>query len=111
VGTIEPKQGATTWGLLFTVPDEWADMIRHKEGVASGLYREIDVEVRLWTPGADQEAATIQLLSASAFRVVEEHMTHPAPHPSRRWVDTVLRGAEARGMPDHWIADLRRRGR
>jgi hypothetical protein len=110
VGTLEPKPGAVVYGALFTLPDEWADMVRHKEGVASGLYQEIDVEVRLWTPAAD-ENSTIQLMSASAFRAAEGRTVSPPPHTSRRWLDIVLRGAQARGLPDLWIAELKRKGR
>lgn len=110
VGTIAPKPGATTYGVLFTLPDDWADMVRHKEGVASGLFREIDVEVRLFVPGGD-ESATMQLMSASAFRAADGREVSPPPPASRRWVDIVARGAQARGLPDLWTADLRRRAR
>ena len=110
VGTITPRPGAATYGVLFTVPDDWADMVRHKEGVATGLFREVDVEVRLFVPGAD-ETSTMQLLDAAAFRVAEGRDVTPGPPPSRRWMEIVTRGAQARGLPDLWIAELRRKAK
>jgi hypothetical protein len=109
VGTIEPAAGGAVYGVLYTLPDDWADMVRHKEGVASGLYRELEVEVRLWA-GGDGDA-TIQLLAASAFRAAEGR-TADAPLPaSQRWIDIVTRGAQAHGLPDLWIAELKRKAR
>lgn len=109
VGTIEPAPGGTVYGVLYTVPDDWADMIRHKEGVASGLYTEIDVEVRLWA-GGDADA-TIQLMAAAAFRHPEGR-PHTGPvAASQRWIDIVTAGARAAGLPDLWIAELKRKAR
>ena len=105
VGTLEPRIGAQVYGALFEVPDEHADKIRHKEGVATGLYQEIDVEVHLWTPGdAD---VTIQLLPARAFIAAEGRVAPSPPPPSERWLDTVARGAAAQGLPATWIEELR----
>ena len=109
VGTIEPKAGETVYGCLFEVPDEHADAVRHKEGVATGLYHEIEVEVRLWTPGGP--ATTLQLNNASAFVVAEGRTVASPPPPSQRWLDIVIAGAQERGLPDLWIAELKRRKR
>jgi hypothetical protein len=109
VGTIEPRQGDTVYGVLFEVEEAHADVVRHKEGVATGLYHEIEVEVRLWTPAG--EASTLQLDTASAFVVAEgRQVAHPPP-PSQRWLDITIAGAQARGLPDLWIAELKRRKR
>jgi hypothetical protein len=109
VGTLEPRPGATVYGVLFTLRDEQADAVRHKEGVATGLYREIEVESRLWTPGGDD--ATLQLNTAAAFVVAEGRAVQNPPAPSQRWVDIVVAGAQARGLPELWIAELKRKGR
>jgi hypothetical protein len=112
VGTLEPKPGAAVYGVLFDLPEEWADMVRHKEGVATGLYRETEVEARLYVPGADDDGGTtLQLMTASAFRAAEGRTVSPSPPVSKRWLDIVVRGAQAHGLPDLWIADLKRRGR
>ncbi len=109
VGTIEPRPNGVVYGVLYTVPDDWADMIRHKEGVASGLYQETEVEVRLWA-GGDADV-TIQLMTAAAFRAAEgKHGAAPAA-VSQRWLDIVLRGGEKHGLPDLWLAELKRKAR
>lgn len=109
VGTLEPRPGGAVYGVLFTLPDDLADMVRHKEGVATGLYRETTVEARLWIAGA--EDATIELMEASAFVVTEGRAVAAPPPPSQRWIEIVARGAQARGLPDLWIAELKRKGR
>jgi hypothetical protein len=111
IGSIAESPGAMVYGVLFELADEQADAIRRKEGVAAGLFREIDVEVRLWAPGMGEgeDGPTIQLLPARAFAAVPRPLTPTAP--SRRWVDLTVRGAQARGLPDLWVAELRRHGR
>jgi cation transport regulator ChaC len=110
VGTLEARPGGAVYGVLFTLPDDWADMVRHKEGVATGLYRETEVEVRLWAPGGDDDV-TMQLMSASAFVVSPGRAVTAPPPSSQRWLDIVVRGAQARGLPDLWIAELKRKGK
>jgi cation transport regulator ChaC len=109
VGTIEPRPGGSVYGVLFEVPEEHADVVRHKEGVATGLFREVEVETRLWAPTGDE--VTIQLMPARAFRAAPGRTVTPAPPPSRRWLDIVVRGAQARGLPELWIAELKRRAK
>lgn len=109
VGTIVPKPGSVVYGVLFLLPDDQADTIRAKEGVASGLYREVDVEVRNYTPGEGE--VTIQLMSASAFAAAEGRAPAMPPVASQRWVETVVRGARAHDLPELWVAELKRKGR
>ena len=111
VGTIAPVAGARVHGLLFTLADSAGDIVRHKEGVGSGLYREIDVEVRLAAPPGEDGDATLQLLPARAFCAAEGRSLAEPPPASRRWLDIVVAGGRARGLSDLWLADLERKGR
>lgn len=110
VGTLIPRPGATTYGVLFELPEADAEKVRHKEGATTGLYREIAIEVRLWAPGAEDDV-TMQLLEAHAFVAAEGRAVPDPPPPSERWLEAVIAGAEAHGLPAPWIAELKRKGR
>jgi hypothetical protein len=97
VGTLVAREGAHVWGVLFELPDEDAAMIRHKEGVSSGLYREIEV-----SPAGEPTPA-------SAFVSAQGRTIVGPPPPSRAWLEVVVRGAEARGLPAEWVEALRGR--
>jgi AIG2-like family len=109
VGTIEPRMGEAVHGCLFELADEHADVIRHKEGVATGLYHEIEVEVRVGP--SDSPTTTLQLSTARTFVVADGRAVPSPPPPSQRWLDIVIAGAQQRGLPDLWIAELKRRKR
>ena len=109
VGTIEPSPGSTSFGMLFEVDDDQADIVRRLEGVTSGLFTEAEIEVRLLV--SSEPDSTIQLVEASAFRAAEGRSSATPPLPSQRWIETVARGALERGLPETWVADIRRKGR
>jgi len=109
VGTIDPRPGSLVYGVLFEISEIRADKIRHKEGVLTGLYREVDVEVRLWSPNVDDAGSTIQLREAKAFRAAEGKTAAEPPPPSGRWLETVAKGARAHGLPDAWARGLEAR--
>jgi hypothetical protein len=104
VGTVAPHTGGVVHGALFALGDDEADMVRHKEGVGSGLYREIEVEVEI---GANP-ATTMRLVRASTF-VAARAPVGEAPPASRRWLSHVARGARAMGLPEAWVDMLERR--
>jgi len=107
VGTVVERPGGAVWGALFTLEAAQADMVRHKEGVAGGLYREIAVEARVPLLGGADE--TVQLMAAHAFVAAPGRTVDPLPPPSARWIEVVVRGAQARGLPGRWLAELRRK--
>ncbi|HKA88406.1 MAG TPA: gamma-glutamylcyclotransferase family protein [Haliangiales bacterium] len=104
VGTLAPRPGAVVHGVLYALANDDADMIRHKEGVASGLYREIDVEVEV---GAGP-ATTLQLVRGHTFVAAPERTSAAPPAPSRRWLESVVRGGRAHGLPAAWTDELAR---
>jgi hypothetical protein len=110
VGTIAPKSGAVVYGMLFNVSDLHADKIRHKEGVSTGLYQPLRVEVRLLLGGESEAAVTLRLEQAVAFMAAEDKTSTSPPPPSARWIETVVRGARAHGLPERWIETLERSG-
>lgn len=103
VGTIRPRAGSVVHGVLFTLPDDDAAAIRHKEGVTTGLYREVEVEVRTaGTPGG-----TLHLRTASAFVAADgREVPVGSMAPSTRWIDTVRAGGKARGLSAKWLDAL-----
>lgn len=104
VGTLVPRPGAVVHGVLFALANDDADMIRHKEGLASGLYRELEVEVEV---GAGP-ATTMQLVRGHTFVAAPDRVAAAPPPPSRRWLESVVRGARAHGLPASWIDDIAR---
>lgn len=105
VGTLAPRRGGAVWGVLHTLANDDAEMIRHKEGVVTGLYREIDVEVEI---GAGP-TTTMQLVRGHTFIAAPDRVASDPPPPSRRWLECVLRGARAHALPDAWMQELARR--
>jgi hypothetical protein len=101
VGNLEPVSGSVVWGVMFELDEVGAEAIRAKEGVKTGLSREITVEVRLVAGG--DESATLQLIEAQAF--VAANPGPPGP-PSTRWLDSVIAGGRAHGLPASWITSL-----
>jgi len=106
VGTLLPRRGGTVNGVLFSLADEDADMIRHKEGVVTGLYREVTVEVEVGRSGV---ATTMKLVRAHAFVAADDRTVDTPLPPSRRWLEHVLRGARAHGLPTTWLDVLSRK--
>jgi gamma-glutamylcyclotransferase len=79
-------------GILIPLPGEALGMVRHKEGVVSGLFEE-----RIERAEGDVEC---RVYVASSVRTVAEEA--PAP----RFLQTILKGARERGLSAAWIAKL-----
>jgi hypothetical protein len=102
VGTLVARPGAIVYGVLYNLADEDAEMIRHKEGVSSGLYRELEVEVEVGIG----PTTTMQLVRGHTFVAAPERLAAGSPPPSRRWLERVVRGGRAHGLPSVWIDEL-----
>lgn len=96
VAGLEDRAGSSVHGLLFAIaPADWP-IIQHKEGFVTQMCIERPVRVR--TPSGEQ--------SATAFTTAPERKSAEGP-VSGRFVDALVRGASAAGLPEAWIASLR----
>jgi gamma-glutamylcyclotransferase len=96
VAGLEDRAGSSVHGLLFTIaPADWP-IIQHKEGFVTQMCIERPVRVR--TASGEQ--------SATAFTTAPERKSAEGP-VSDRFVDALVRGASAAGLPETWIGSLR----
>lgn len=103
VGTIRPRQGGLVHGIMFTLPDEAAPVIRHKEGVTTGLYREVEVEVR----AGGTAGGTMYLRTASVYVAADgREVALGSMAPSTRWLETVRTGGAKHGLNQRWLDHL-----
>ena len=84
-------------GVLFDIPLPAKDAVLRKEGVPTGLSQELDVTVS--AEGKD--------VAAKAFVARPEKRGEAGP-PSGRLIGTLIEGAQERGLPESWLAELRK---
>jgi cation transport regulator ChaC len=96
VANVEPETGAGVWGVAYLLSGDDGRLLDRSEGVHMGLYRRIEVAIR--TDGHE-------LLHAFTYRSAR---TRPGRKPSRRYMDLMLEGARAHGLPRAWIEELAR---
>ena len=97
VAGLAEARGSSVFGRLFEIAGEDWPIIRHKEGAVTGMCIEREVRVRV---GAE-------LLTATAFTTAPERRTHEGP-VSARFVEALVRGARAAGLPDAYVQGLGR---
>src|SRR5258708_30906181 len=93
---VEDKAGSVH-GALFEIPPPAQEAVLRKEGVPTGLSQEIDVRVET----ADG------LTAAKAFVARPEKRGEPGP-ARRRLLAYLIEGAQERGLPESWVAELRK---
>ena len=86
-------------GVAIPLPGNAREFTRHKEGVLSGLYQEIDVKV---VSGGTEAAAIAYMAAADRSLSAEE-----APAP--KFLEAMIRGSIAHGLSEKWIEALRSR--
>ena len=96
VAGLGDRQGATVFGRLFEIAGEDWPIVQHKEGAITGMSVERSVRVRV-----DGEIS-----EATAFTTNPARARQDGPI-SRRFVDALLRGAEAGGLPAVWLEQIR----
>jgi len=95
VAGLEDRPGSVVHGVLFEIaPRDWP-VVQHKEGVITRMCVEREVRVRT---AAGERIAT-------AFTTAPTRRSTEGP-VSPRFVEAIVRGARAAGLPEGWIATL-----
>jgi len=97
VAGLEDRLGGVVHGVLFEIaPKDWP-IIQHKEGAVTRMC--VEREVRVRTPAGER--------TAMAFTTAPGRKSLDGP-VSSRFVEALVRGARAAGLPEPWIAELSR---
>lgn len=104
---IEPAHAAkdAVWGGVWVVSEENLKSLDRYEGVAQGEYRRGWVEVKMSERAATDTREPLGGLAAclTYFAVPSDG----APFPPARWyLDTVVNGARALGLPRDYVDEL-----
>ncbi len=98
VAGLAPSPGDFVEGLALPLPGDARGLVDHKEGAISGLAEPLAVKVTPLDGSAAIDALTFT--GAAARRLPREAA------PSRRFVETVLRGAKASNLSASYLARL-----
>lgn len=99
VAGLVDQPGAAVYGLLFRIAEKDWPIIQHKEGWVTHMCVERPVRVRV---GGRE-------LEATAFTTAAGRKSQDGP-VSQRFVEALVRGAEAAGLPPTWVTSLRKAG-
>ncbi len=97
VASLEPHAGTDVWGVLYDLTAAHVAALDHHEGLdrTPPRYRRADLAVE------QDGMATV----AFTYLGLPDDVL-PEPRPSRRYLDAILVGARARGLPPDYIAAL-----
>ena len=93
VGHIERAAGDEVWGVLWEVTPSDLEALDEYEGIAGGAYVRENATVH--HDGSDVEAL-VYLAVPRGYK-----------KPSKRYIDALVRGAEAHELPEHYVRRLR----
>jgi cation transport regulator ChaC len=96
VANLAEDKDGVVHGVLFEFPPPAKEAVLRKEGVATGLSQEVDVTVEV-------DGKPVQ---AKAFVARPEKRSDPGP-ASGRLLAYLIEGAEERGLPPEWVAQLK----
>jgi gamma-glutamylcyclotransferase (GGCT)/AIG2-like uncharacterized protein YtfP len=93
VADVRPESGSEVWGALWLIDEEHSEPLDRQEGLFRDppAYRRIQVAL---------ETANGDLVTCRSYEVADTHLPSPA------YLETMLRGARAIGLPDHYVATL-----
>jgi hypothetical protein len=96
VASLRAAPGELVEGIALPLSGDARGLVDHKEGAISGLYAPFPVEVRPFDGGA--------AIAAVAYRAARPMAAESTP--SRRFVETLVRGARDWGLSAEWITRL-----
>lgn len=96
VAGLADAKGQVVHGLVFAIAEKDWPIIQHKEGVVTGMCVERPVQVRVGG----------ELVDAIAFTTNPARASSEGP-VSPRFVEALVRGATAAGLPAAWVDSLR----
>lgn len=97
VAGLVDRPGSVVWGRVFEVPARDWPIIQHKEGAVTSMCVERPVRVQL--------EGAVQTVEATAFTTNPRRASTEGP-VSQRFVDALMRGAEAAGLPEDYVRSL-----
>jgi gamma-glutamylcyclotransferase len=99
VANLTPDPDAEVEGIVLPLPGAAREFVRHKEGVSSGLYREIEIEARSGN----------ETIKAVAYVAADDRVTPSEETPAPKFLEAMIRGASAYGLSASWLEALRHR--
>lgn len=97
VADIRPDSAGEVWGVAWRIDAADGDALDRQEGAHASPPRYRRTEVTVTTPGGE-------VLDCLAYQVVEPQAEHIAP--SAAYLETMLRGARAAGLPEAYVARI-----
>ena len=94
VADIARRMDETVWGVVFETDKESLDVIDVKEGIALGVYRQLQVEVLV------EEKLISNVIS---YEVIKKGNYRP----SKDYLDVILTGAVEHRLPGDYIEKLK----
>src|SRR5208282_1890811 len=91
VANLQSQPGARTWGVLYLITAEQFDHLDRTEGVPSGGYRRIPVEVVV------DSGQSIAAFTYQSDRITEGRK------PSARYIGLLIEGARQNGAPSDYL--------
>ena len=97
VADVRPEPGSEVWGALWLINDEHSEPLDRQEGLFRDppAYRRIQVALA---------TANDDLVTCRSYEVANPHLDGYLPSPA--YLDTMIRGARAIGLPEHYVAAL-----
>lgn len=95
VAGLTEKENSQVWGKLYAIEAKNWPIIQHKEGVVTGMSIEIPIEVKV-----DDKSFTAIAFATNPERKSTQGSVSPA------YVEALIRGAKAAGLPSDYITSL-----